>query len=115
MEIMIILNRQKRTNPAAIMVAMIASIRGRSKITPSMPSTRAAGNEHTTSNPPRIARGLPHPGRRQVRATNVAIGMAIKKADIFPKRILDSFPKTPKLNLRPFQHKLYPPSPIHIN
>jgi len=54
---------------------------------PMMPNIRAAGNENITSNPPRIARGLPQPGWHRNTRTNVAPAMISKVADIFPKRI----------------------------
>ena len=52
-----------------------------------MPNTKAAGNENITSNPPRIARGLPQPGWHRNKRTNVAPAILKSVADIFPKRI----------------------------
>jgi hypothetical protein len=40
---------------------IIASHLRRSKMIPMTPSIRETGNENMISNPPRIAKGLPHP------------------------------------------------------
>jgi hypothetical protein len=49
-----------------------------------MPNTKAKGNESTVSNPPRIAKGLPHPGLITIAATMVIIGTPSRIADILP-------------------------------
>jgi hypothetical protein len=54
---------------------------------PKIPDTRAAGKENITSNPPRIARGLPQPGWHRNKRKNVAPAIINSMADIFPKRI----------------------------
>jgi hypothetical protein len=51
---------------------------------PIIPNTKAAGKENITSNPPRVARGLPQPGLHSNNKTNVAMAIIIKVADIFP-------------------------------
>ena len=86
---MIILITNRRTNPPATIVARIASTLRLSRTMPKMPNIKARGIEQIMSNPPRAARGLPHPGRRQVRITNVAMGMTIKIDAILPNRILN--------------------------
>jgi len=55
-----------------------------------MPTIKAAGNESITSNPPRAARGLPHPGFSIKSVRIAAAAMPSKVAEIFPKRILNS-------------------------
>jgi hypothetical protein len=54
-----------------------------------MPNIKARGIEQIISSPPRAAIGLPHPGRRQIRITNVAMGIAINIDAILPNRILN--------------------------
>jgi hypothetical protein len=51
---------------------------------PATPNPRAQGIERIVINPPRIARGLPHPGLIKIWATSVTIGIASRIADIFP-------------------------------
>jgi len=68
---------------------MIASNLLRSQAIPAMPNASAKGNETIISNPPRAARGLPHPGRIRIRATIVTAGIASKMPAIFPKRIFN--------------------------
>ena len=70
--------------PPASNVEMIASCLLLSKMMPIMPNTRAAGKENITSNPPRVARGLPQPGSNRNRATNIAPAIINSAADIFP-------------------------------
>jgi hypothetical protein len=53
-----------------------------------MPTAKAPGTENNMSNPPRATRGLPHPGRSTISATNVAKAKPIKPADILPRRIV---------------------------
>jgi hypothetical protein len=55
-----------------------------------MPNRKARGNEHIISNLPKIARGLPHPGRNTIKQIIVAPAMPRIVADIFPKRISGS-------------------------
>lgn len=69
------------------MVVIIERTLRWSRIIPRMPNTKAAGNENIISNPPRIARGLPQPGRSTMVATMVTTGMPSKTADIFAQRI----------------------------
>jgi hypothetical protein len=55
-----------------------------------MPNIKARGIEQVISSPPRAAIGLPHPpGRRQIRITNVAMGIAINIDAILPNSILN--------------------------
>jgi len=61
-----------------------------------MPNIKARGIEQIMSNPPRAAIGLPHPGRRQARITNVTMGIAINIDAILPKRILNLSKNTEK-------------------
>ena len=76
------------------MVATIASIFRLSRTMPKMPNIKARGIEQIISSPPRAAIGLPHPGRRQIRIINVAMGIAIKIDAILPNRISNPFQKT---------------------
>jgi len=49
-----------------------------------MPNRKVRRNEHIISNLPKIARGLPHPGRNTIRQIIVAPAMPRIIADIFP-------------------------------
>jgi hypothetical protein len=69
------------------MVTMTASNLRLSRKIPTMPSTKAAGNDSIMSNPPRTARGLPHPGCSKISAKNVTMGMPSRITAIFPRRI----------------------------
>jgi hypothetical protein len=55
---------------------------------PVIPTIREAGKEEITSSPPRVARGLPQPGRSTRIVHIVAKVIPSRIADIFPKRIL---------------------------
>jgi hypothetical protein len=81
------LNRYRSMSPPTIIVVVIASHFWLSWIIPTMPYTRAAGNENIMSNPPRTARGLPQPGLLRSAIQNVAPATPSRTADIFPKRI----------------------------
>ncbi len=76
--------RYKRTKAPAITVVIIARDLRLSRTIPTMPNTKAKGNVSTISNPPRIARGLPHPGRRTAEAKIVTIEILSRIADILP-------------------------------
>ncbi len=83
------------------MVAMTASNLRLSRKIPTMPSTKAAGNDSIMSNPPRTARGLPHPGRSNISAKIVTKGIPSRIKAIFPRRIfVPPFQKNGKLKLR---------------
>ncbi len=80
---------------------MTASNLRLSRKIPTMPSTKAAGNDSIISSPPRTARGLPHPGRSKISATNVTKATPSRIAAIFPRRIsVLSFQKNTKTKLR---------------
>ena len=63
---------------------MIANRLLLSRMMPIKPNARAVGNKNITSNPPRVARGLPQPGLNRNRATNIATAIINRVADIFP-------------------------------
>lgn len=80
---------------------MTASNLRLSRTSPTMPSTKAAGNDNSMSSPPRTARGLPHPGRSTISATSVTKAIPSRITAIFPRRIsVLSFQKNTKTKLR---------------
>ncbi len=81
---------QATMRPPATSVVMIASSLRRSRMIPTMPKIKAAGNENIISNAPSAAKGLPQPGLHRRARTNVAPAMPSRAADIFPKRIFQS-------------------------
>ena len=82
---------KRSTNPPATMVTTIASNLWRSKKIPRMPNNKATADEYIISNLPKVARGVPHPGRSAIKAIIVALIIPSKIAPIFPKRITGSF------------------------
>ena len=71
-------------HPAERTVVVIASHFRLSKMMPMTPRAKDTAKENNISNPPRIGRGLPHPGLSTQSATITAGVMANKIAEIFP-------------------------------
>ena len=69
--------------PATIAVITESSLFLSRKI-PIMPAITAAGNENITSNPPRVTRGLPQPGRSIIINPSVRVPVTINFSAIFP-------------------------------
>jgi hypothetical protein len=74
-------------------VVVIASHLRLSKMMPMMPNIKDTGSENNMSNPPRISRGLPQPGRRMQRVRTMAPAIAIKTAESLPKSIFSPIRK----------------------
>lgn len=68
-------------------VAIAMNLR-RSKMIPRIPNIKAAGIEMFISNPPRAARGLPHPGRSIIITPAVRAATTSNVIAVVPKRIL---------------------------
>ena len=83
-----IIHAQRAISPPAISVVTIASSLRRSPMIPTMPKTKAAGNENIISNAPSVAKGLLQPGLHRSDRTSVAPAMPSRAADILPKRII---------------------------
>ena len=74
-------------SPPAATVVITASSLFLSRIIPTIPTIKAAGNENIASNPPRVTRGLPQPGRSIVIAPIVRVPMMSNFSAILLNRI----------------------------
>jgi hypothetical protein len=64
-------------------------------MSPPTPKTKATGNEQKTSNLPKIAKGLPQPGRRIIKQMNTPPAMPTIAAAILPKCVWACFIEYP--------------------